>query len=55
MAETMQLIKRVGHADMTTLEKYFGKLKKPYDPVLPERRRKAKNVTLIAKGASNAA
>jgi hypothetical protein len=33
------LCKRIGHADMETLEKYFGKLKKPYEPTLPERHR----------------
>jgi integrase/recombinase XerD len=31
MADLMLLAKRVGHKDLKTLDKYFGKLKKPYE------------------------
>ena len=44
MSETMLMCKRVGHGDMSTLEKYHGRLKKPYEPQFPERLRKAAKV-----------
>lgn len=52
MADMLRLIKRIGHSDGKTLEKYFGRLAKPYVPKFPERHRRAKKV--IVKGASAA-
>jgi len=34
MADLLMLCKRVGHKDTTTLDRYFGKLAKPYQPQL---------------------
>lgn len=49
IADLMDLCKRVGHSDTKTLEKYYGKLKKPYTPKL--RLRKAKKVTEMKRTA----
>jgi hypothetical protein len=38
-ADLLRLIKRIGHSDAKTLEKYFGRLARPYVPRFPERHR----------------
>lgn len=46
MADMLRLCKQIGHADMTTLDKYFGRLKKPYVPKLRLRKATKKVVSI---------